>query len=268
MTWGYWLVNRRAVSLVVLAPIIVGALWLDVSGIANGAAKVILGILFVLLLPGYSLTVMVFSANTLGEPERVVFSLGLSLAVVAIGGLVLNLTPLGLQPLSWAVLLGSISLGASGLALRRQRRSTVEEAEAIPSKFKINLKQFVLFGLAALVTVGAIWVAGAGESHYKYPGFTQLWILPANDVSRNAFRLGVSSHEPAVVKYRLQVKVGENIILEWGSIELEAGDSWETMETIPAELADTGKVEAILYRLESPNEVYRRVTLLRSERDK
>src|SRR5438874_6431419 len=72
-----------------------------------------------LVLPGYALISALFPKRELGGSERVVFSVGLSLIIVILGGLVLNLTPFGLRTNSWAVYLGAITLGASGVALIR-----------------------------------------------------------------------------------------------------------------------------------------------------
>src|SRR5437899_947045 len=59
----------------------------------------------VLVLPGYALTSALFPRQVLGVPERVVFSLALSLVIVILGGLVLNFTAFGLHASSWSVLL-------------------------------------------------------------------------------------------------------------------------------------------------------------------
>src|SRR5258708_19924598 len=70
----------------------------------------ILTLPLVLVLPGYALTAALLPNRSLGVAERLMFSLGLSLAVVILGGLALNWTPFGLRAISWAVLLAGLTL--------------------------------------------------------------------------------------------------------------------------------------------------------------
>ena len=81
----------------------------------------------VFILPGYALTCALLPTVKFGA-ERFVLSLGLSLAAVIVGGLLLNLTPFGLQTDSWAILLGGITLGASAVAIVRRRRQGVSNS--------------------------------------------------------------------------------------------------------------------------------------------
>jgi hypothetical protein len=57
----------------------------------------ILTLPLVLVLPGYAVTAALFPNRSLGVPERLVFSLGLSVAIVVLGGLLLNVTPFGVR---------------------------------------------------------------------------------------------------------------------------------------------------------------------------
>lgn len=60
-------------------------------------ARYILGSIFVLLLPGYSLIKALFPTKELDNIERIALSIGMSLALVPITGLLLNYTPLGIR---------------------------------------------------------------------------------------------------------------------------------------------------------------------------
>lgn len=237
------------------------AVGLALAGVSNGMVRVMLGLPLVLVLPGYAVTAAMFPKDTLGVPEKVVLSLGLSLVLAALGGIVLNWMPWGLRTSSWAVLLGTVSLGASGVALVRRWRATGDDSVTMQANLKINLGQGILFGLAALVTIVAIGIARIGATRQSDQGFTQLWILPANEVNQSAVRVGVRSGESAVVRYGLQVEAGGSVVLDWPSIELDPGESWERAVMLPAEQADTRTVEAKIYRLDTPTEIYRRVVL-------
>src|SRR5438105_797407 len=67
---------------------------------------IVLALPLVFILPGYALTEVLFRKRSLGAPERLLFSIGLSLAIAILSGLILNLLPGGLQAISWALWLG------------------------------------------------------------------------------------------------------------------------------------------------------------------
>ena len=64
----------------------------------------------VILLPGYALTSALFARQTTELPIGLLLSVGLSLAITILEGLLLNLTPWGLQATSWALALGGTIL--------------------------------------------------------------------------------------------------------------------------------------------------------------
>src|SRR5438876_5147113 len=138
----------------------------------------------VLVLPGYALTSALLPAHSLGAAERLVFSLGLSLIIVILGGLALNWTPFGLNTGSWAVLLGGITLIASAVALVRRRGQNISASAWLRVvDVGLNFRQGLLLGLAAIVVCGAVAVSYLGAARQPFPGFTQLWILPADGAS-------------------------------------------------------------------------------------
>jgi uncharacterized membrane protein len=75
-----------------------------------------LGMILVIFLPGFSLTMALFPRKQIDTIERLALSIGLSLAMVAITGLVLNYTPWGirLQPITISLLGLSIALSFVG----------------------------------------------------------------------------------------------------------------------------------------------------------
>src|SRR5699024_11169101 len=75
----------------------------------------------VLFAPGYAIVAAAFPASRLGTAERLLFSLGASLAVVALAGLLLHWAALGLRPAAWALVLGNLTLVSSLIALLRRR---------------------------------------------------------------------------------------------------------------------------------------------------
>ncbi len=231
--------------------------------VSNTAIRVLLALPFMLALPGYAITVALFPRRALGIPERTLFSIGLSLAVVALGGLILNWTPWGLQADSWAVLLCATTCLASVMALARRRREVA--LAAAPAGLGLTGLQSLLLGLAAVVAVAAIGLARMPAPLQSAEGYTLLWMLPSADGNPNAVRLGVDSMELASTQFRLEVKADSRTLREWPSLTLMPGEKWERRIELPAAEYGAGTIDAALYRLDDPRSVYRQVTLRRSE---
>jgi uncharacterized membrane protein len=83
----------------------------------------IFGMILVVFLPGYSLTMALFPRSEIDNIERTALSIGLSLAMTAIVGLILNYTPMGisLQPITLSLLGISIVLALVGVRRRNQQ---------------------------------------------------------------------------------------------------------------------------------------------------
>ncbi len=60
-------------------------------------ARYVLGAIFVLFLPGYSLIKTLFPTKEIDNIERIALSMGMSIALVPITGLILNYTPWGIR---------------------------------------------------------------------------------------------------------------------------------------------------------------------------
>lgn len=104
-----------AVSATLLSVVFVFA----TSGLALYLRYVFGGIL-ILFLPGYSLIEMLYPKKELEELTRFALSIGLSLALVPLVGLVLNYTPFGIRLLPVAFSLSGLTLLFLFLALRRK----------------------------------------------------------------------------------------------------------------------------------------------------
>lgn len=248
---------RRSSDLA-LATAIAGAAALStLLGVSNPALRIALALPLGLVLPGYAITAAALPRYTLGLAERLLFSIGVSLAVTALGGLVLNWTPWGLQAGLWVLWLFSLTLGASAIAMVRRRRGAEVATEA--RGVGLNLRQGLLLGLAALVVVAAIGVARVPAPQQGLQGYSMLWIWPRSLTDQRTVRLGVSCMEFKPTTYRLQLEVNGRIVEEWPSIALDPGQTWEDRVELSTEQIETGQVEASLYRQDAPAQVYRHV---------
>ena len=230
---------------------------------AGSIVRLICALPLVLFLPGYAITTALFPPRSLGFPERLLFSLGLSVSVTALTGLALNLTPWGLQTNTWAITLAAIVLLAGTIAWRR-RQDTASTAAPIDLKFKLRLRDGLLLGLAILVMGAAIGLTRLPVSPNGIAGYTSLWLIPANP-GTNDFRLGLNSSELAATRYRLQVSVGDQVVQAWPELSLKPGGRWETTIGLQSNQVVTGTIVADLYKLDDPTTIYRHVKLWRGE---
>lgn len=281
--------NYKSVDILVIIVITIVAVALVFVVPPDSVPGRILTLPLVLVLPGYALMASVFPRRSLGAVECLVFSLGLSLVIVVLGGLVLNWTPFGLRASSWSLLLGSITLGACAVALARRRGLRTYHAErmrSISALFRtyhaecmrsiwalygllrikgvgLTFHQGLLLGMAVVIICGAIAISNIGAAQQPFPGFTQLWILPAGGANpKNAVRLGVSNMESTAMEYSLAVNVDGKVVKLWPSIDLKPSEKWEATLMLP-QTAHIGavRVEVVLYRTNAPATIYRHVVL-------
>jgi hypothetical protein len=88
--------------------------------------RYILGSIFVFLLPGYSLIKTLFPTREIDNIERTALSIGMSLAMVPLVGLLLNYTPWGIRltPITVSLLGLTIILSIAGLFREHQEKTT------------------------------------------------------------------------------------------------------------------------------------------------
>jgi hypothetical protein len=254
--------NRKASDLVICSALAAVAMTLALLAPELGPAHALVALPLVLFVPGYAVTVAAFPAGRLGAPEQLLFNVGGSLAVVALAGLLLHWTALGLRPAAWAVALGNLTLVACLVALARRWHYS---ADAIPRRRASGLTagQAGMLGLAALLVGGALLIARDGALQQRAGGFTQLWVLPDSAASQESVRLGLENREPGRSGYRLLVTASGTIIGSWPRITLGPDEQWEASIVLPTEQPAATTVEAVLYRLDAPETPYRRVLLRR-----
>jgi len=258
--------NRKAFDLVICSALAAVAMTLALLAPESGLARAIIALPLVLFAPGYALVAAAFPANRLGAVERLLFSLGASLAVAGLTGLLLHWTALGLRPAAWAVALGNLTLVSSLIALLRRWRQPANAP--VQRGTGLTLSQGGLLGLAALLVAAAVVVARDGAIQQRATGFTQLWVLPDSAAKADSVRLGVSNREPGQIGYRLLVTASGTIIGSWPRITLGPDEQWEATVALPTAQPAVATVEAVLYRLDAPETVYRRVLLRRDSQAK
>jgi len=219
------------------------------------AIRIALAIPLILFLPGYGLTAVLFPRGVLDLPARLLLSVGLSLAMVALSGLILHLTPWGISlqnPLVILLIGGPATFGIYSLV----RDALQVNSTTVRARMGLNSRQWLLFTLAALIAATAVTVARTPTSPKNLVGYTLFWVQGGNAPDR--LELGVRSEEFRTTKF--QVRFETNDVTHDGLIfELTPGQTWEYSLKLNGEDLTEQPVTVLLYRLDQPNEVYRRV---------
>lgn len=86
-------------------------------------ARYIIGAIFVLFLPGYSFIKALFPGKELDNIERTALSVGMSIALVAITGLILNYTTWGIRTTPITLILLTLTIIFATAAIIREHRT-------------------------------------------------------------------------------------------------------------------------------------------------
>ncbi len=235
---------------VALAPLCAAlALLVPVEGIA-----LVFAVPPALVLPGYAIAAAAFAGRELGLPRMLLLSIGLSLAILALGALLLNYLG-GIHPLSWALLLVLVVLAGSSAAA--MRRGPAGSGRARPRLRLTGLELAML--LAALATAtAAIAIANTARPAERAIGYTQLWILPKAGSGASEAQVGVRSQQQTPVSYDLRVRVGPSGVVR-RSFRLQPGET--RLVAVGPPPGGTGRIPVVatLLRHNQPFRVYRRV---------
>jgi uncharacterized membrane protein len=237
------------------------------------ALRILLGILFVLLAPGYALQAALFPhPGELDPVARAAFSFGLSIAASPIVLIVLNVFGFGAQFEPIAVSLCLIILMGAGVTFLRRRRPPAGEVSR--ADFRVDLKGwwasqdrfsrwiYSLLGVAILVAaVSGIIVSQEAPAE----PFTEFFLLDSQGLSMDYPRevtagtqviciLGIINREGVSSQYRIVAVGGDEQVLSTSDpILLEDGETWQGYMTIMlAQPGDGQKVEFFLERIGSP----------------
>ncbi|MBS1878045.1 MAG: DUF1616 domain-containing protein [Actinobacteria bacterium] len=220
-----------------------------------------------LFLPGYAIVLACLNRWNPPAPQKLVASVGLSLAVIALAGLLLNYVG-GLRALPWAALLFLVVLGGCILAARARRNPVVGAAhEAGADELGEPRRPRPRAGVATVVLV-ALGLAGAaagvalafhpvGAKHVV--GFSELWISTGE--SADLVRVGVGNQEKEATHYGLIARFGGDATEQVRHLVLDPGEIGTLR--IPVEGRTTSapiRVAVTLYREQFPNRPYRRVS--------
>lgn len=249
----------------------------------SGLARIVLGLLFVLFFPGYTLMAALFPRKT--NPDgmtRLALSLGTSLTLVVLILLLLNFTPWGIRLYPMLISLLLFTAIMAGIAWFRRRRLHPEERFA--PALGINLsklsrywanqsqKDKILSGLLVVAVVGVIGTAGYVVARpMASEEFTEFYILDLDRKAENyphelvqgkegKVIVGIINQELEAMTYKVEIEIDREKVNEIGPVTLEQGERWEQqMAFIPTKVGPDQEVGFLLYK-NSP-EPYRELHL-------
>ncbi len=189
----------------------------------DSLARQILGLVFVLFLPGYAATAALFPENDqIDGIERIALSFGLSIAIVPLVGLALNYTPWGIRLDPILASVSGFIVIASLVGWYRRAHLPVDERYAIVVDFKLDFAGMPLvdkaltIGIVVMLIASVVVLGWAIATPRTGERFTQLAILGpggmATDYPRNltvgqqaTVLLSVESFEHAELNYTIVI---------------------------------------------------------------
>jgi uncharacterized membrane protein len=243
--------------------------------------RLLLGLAFVLFVPGYTLQAALFPrSDDLDGPERLALSFGLSIAAIPPIALVLDKLPWGIR--LWPIVISLATFILSCSAVAWYRRSHLPDEERFVLTVEVDVGGWwatqdrtsrILYGVLALALVTAA-VSATAIIVLPKPGerFTEFYILGPEGLAENYPReaivgqlitvtVGITNLEGVPAEYRVEVVNGEHRVGQAGTVQLESGVTDEQpVAFVPAEVGDDVKVMFLLYR-DGGQEPYRSLRL-------
>ncbi|MBN1564049.1 MAG: DUF1616 domain-containing protein [Anaerolineae bacterium] len=221
------------------------------AGLDMGLFQAVTALMMVTFLPGYAITSALFLREPLDLFEELVFALGLSLSVSALGALLLNLTHMGLEAISWILYLGGITLVANTVTLLRLQIEAKPPFYVLKTTFPLN--QTMLLVLAGAIVAVAVFIAYQGAATRPRERYTQFWAIWADD-SQTVINIGIGNFEGEPVQYTVTFQVPNSSIVEWTGIELTENQTWEIVYELPARYYSATFIEGFLTRVNADDE--------------
>jgi len=189
----------------------------------DNVVRQIIGLVFVLFLPGYAATAALFPENDqIDGIERVALSFGLSIAIVPLIGLGLNFTPWGIRLDPILASVSAFIIAASLVGWYRRMKLPSDERFAIAVNFELDfggmplVDKILTIGIVVMLVASVVVLAWAVATPRVGERFTQLAILGpdgmATDYPRNLtvgqdamVHLSVKSFEHRISNYTIAI---------------------------------------------------------------
>ena len=254
--------NRKILISIVLLTFLL----LPVVLYTEGPVRIILGFLFVLFFPGYTMVSALFpKQQVLSSLERLVLSFGASIAIVPLLGLLLNYTPWGIKVLPIFITVSIFIFLTSFIAWFRHNRLADDERLFISIKFNLsewsgmntfNKGLSIVIIIAIIIAIGALTFTIISPKESE--PYTEFYLLGPNGKAENYPRQ-ILFNEPADViivvvnreqqssSYRIEVTIHDTLYDTIDTGTLSDGQKYE--EKISMTPQETGENQRIEFRL-------------------
>ena len=191
----------------------------------EGGIRVILGLPFILFIPGYVLIYALFPSKKTDKGidviERIALSFGLSIAVVPLIGLGLNYTPWGirLEPILLSIFIFVIGVGSTAIyrwkKTGEKERFTISLHISLP-KSERRLDKALTFVLATSIIIAAASLVYAVVTPKTGEKFTEFYLLGAEGMADEypsdlilgeevSVIIGIVNHEYQTTNYTIEI---------------------------------------------------------------
>ena len=203
--------------------------------------RILLGLFLILIAPGYTLTSLLFPKTTDITPtERLALTLGLSIAIIPLLGLILNYTPYGIHLTPITITLLIYLLITSSLILYRRQHTPPQETFHINPTSKTTRQNTLLTLTLILSLTGIIALANTLRPQET---FTEFYILGPNGKLENypqtlkpnqpyTLTFGVTNHENEPKDYRIITTHDQDLTVI--PITLNPQETWQKPITLTA----------------------------------
>jgi len=248
--------------------ILTAILFVIIAFLPNNTLRVVIGLPVIIFFPGYTLfTALLPGRGRLDSIERVVFSFGLSLAIVPVIGLLLNYSPWGIHLYPIMISLFGFIFSMSTIGWYRERQLSEEERISLNIKMKFpqlirlwssqNTTNKIFSGLLVVLIFGSLGVMGYIISLPKYGTKYTEFYFPEKitgpqtiiEGQPSTVFLEIVNHEKATETYRLEITIDGGKIQEIDNVNLSDEAKWEqNVAFTPTQTGTNQKIAFLLYQ--------------------
>jgi uncharacterized membrane protein len=263
--------------------ILIGLIAADIQGIPNPLAiiRLILGLIYILFIPGYVLQGLLFPRkNDLDNIERVTFSFALSGVIIPPIALLLNWLPWGIT--LWPIVTSLSVFILACMIVSIIRRSRMPAWERLEPNMRFSLRKWwakqertnrVVFIILAITMTTAFLTAFSILVMPKpAERFTEFYILSSEGLAESYPReitagetvtvtTGIINREGVLSTYNIQIVYDDQVIGQIGPIPLEDEATWEQPLGFSVPNAGDDQQIAFILERESQASPYRSLRL-------
>lgn len=249
-------------SLDILLVTILGVLLPIITTAGSPILRTLLVMGIALFIPGYLLTQALLARNVVTPSAQLLTSIGLSLIVLILGGLVLNLLPLGLVRFQWEYLLEGVIIVAAIGAIIQRERNREDRPIAIP---RFQLLPFIaLAGIVVLTSIAFTIARQSAQTQARtMPAMTVLTLKPASaNANSYVVEVEIDNHEHHDQQYTIQYTTDtfNNQYLNSETVTVKDNGTWSRSLQISLPVP-TVNFNVSIFKSGAPQTVYRSVSL-------